>query len=189
MMALRVGQFVGFVPIKAAPVRAPASKWFVVRSEIRREEKATQEIRAIGFNAMFPTFMTDAINRGRRVTIARPLFPSYLFAAFDTADQWGDIRRQRSVAEVLCGAGGVPLRVPDRIMATLLGALALGEFDTFKRNRRLKPGDQVTITRGPFADFVGRIKRARTAKRIEVFLELFGGETVVDVALQDLRIG
>ena len=189
MMALQRGDFVGYVPLRRPIERLPSSQWFVVRSAIRREEKAKQEIKDLGFNALFPTFMTKGLRRGRRVELARPLFPSYLFAAFDPADQWGDIRRLKSVAEVLCGAGGIPLRVPDGIMATLLGALALGQFDELKRNKRLRPGDRVTIVRGPFAELVGKVKQAHSRQRIKVFLALFGGETVVDVPLQDLRIG
>jgi len=53
--------------------------------------------------------------------------------------------------------------------------------------RLLKPGDQVTLTTGPFTDFVATIETIAPDRRVWVLLEFMGGETRVAVSAEQLR--
>jgi transcriptional antiterminator RfaH len=51
----------------------------------------------------------------------------------------------------------------------------------------LKPGDQVRLTSGPFADFLGTIEAIAPDRRVWVLLEIMGGQTRVAVSDDQLR--
>jgi transcriptional antiterminator RfaH len=51
----------------------------------------------------------------------------------------------------------------------------------------LKPGDQVRIASGPFADFVATIDDIAPDRRVWVLMEIMGGQTRVAVGADQLR--
>ena len=51
----------------------------------------------------------------------------------------------------------------------------------------LKPGDQVTLTTGPFANFVAEVEKIARDRRVWVLMEIMGGPTRVAVGAQHLR--
>ena len=52
----------------------------------------------------------------------------------------------------------------------------------------LKPGDQVRITTGPFAEFVGEVESIAPDRRVWVLMEIMGGETRVAVKADQIRV-
>jgi transcriptional antiterminator RfaH len=51
----------------------------------------------------------------------------------------------------------------------------------------LKPGNQVRIASGPFADFVATIDDIAPDRRVWVLMEIMGGQTRVAVGADQLR--
>lgn len=45
----------------------------------------------------------------------------------------------------------------------------------------LKPGDQVTLTKGPFANFVAEVEKIAPDRRVWVLMEILGGQTCIAV--------
>jgi hypothetical protein len=54
--------------------------------------------------------------------------------------------------------------------------------------RLLKPGDQVRVAAGPFAQFVAEIETIAPDRRVWVLMEIMGGQTRVAVKADQLRI-
>lgn len=52
----------------------------------------------------------------------------------------------------------------------------------------LKAGDQVTLTKGPFTDFVATIESIAPDQRIWVLMSLMGTQTRVAVTAAHLRV-
>jgi transcriptional antiterminator RfaH len=52
----------------------------------------------------------------------------------------------------------------------------------------LQPGDQVSLTSGPFANFVAEIESIVPDRRVWVLMDLMGGRTRVAVAAEQLRL-
>ena len=50
-----------------------------------------------------------------------------------------------------------------------------------------QPGDQVTLTKGPFANFVAEVEKIAPDRRIWVLMEIMGGQTRVAVGADQLR--
>ena len=51
----------------------------------------------------------------------------------------------------------------------------------------LKPGDQVALTTGPFANFVVEVEQIAPDRRVWVLMEFMGGQTRVAVGAEHLR--
>ncbi|MDA0962703.1 MAG: hypothetical protein O2898_07275 [Proteobacteria bacterium] len=51
----------------------------------------------------------------------------------------------------------------------------------------LKPGDQVMLTKGPFANFVAEVETIAPDQRVWVLMEIMGGQTRVAVGADQLR--
>ena len=51
----------------------------------------------------------------------------------------------------------------------------------------LAPGDEVTVTKGPFADFIATIESIAPDRRVWVLMEVMGGQTRVAVDARQLR--
>ena len=51
----------------------------------------------------------------------------------------------------------------------------------------LKPGDQVRMISGPFANFVATIENIAPDRRVWVLMEIMGGQTRVAVTADQLR--
>ena len=52
----------------------------------------------------------------------------------------------------------------------------------------MKPGDQVRITSGPFAQFVGEVEKSAPKRRVFALMELMVSKTRVAVKTNKLRI-
>jgi transcriptional antiterminator RfaH len=52
----------------------------------------------------------------------------------------------------------------------------------------LKPGDQVTLTKGPFVNFAAEVEKIAPDRRVWVLMELMGGQTRVTVGVDQLRV-
>ena len=51
----------------------------------------------------------------------------------------------------------------------------------------LKPGDQVTLTKGPFANFVAEVEKIAPDRRAWVLMEIMGAQTRMAVRADQLR--
>ena len=51
----------------------------------------------------------------------------------------------------------------------------------------LKPGGQVALTKGPFANFVAEVEKIAPDRRVWVLMEIMGGQKRVAVGADQLR--
>ena len=77
-----------------------------------------------------------------------------------------------------------PQAVPDQFIRSLRLAERIGAFD---RTRPPLVGTEVEVTSGPFAGQVSKIAKARTEKRVDVLLHMFGSLRSVSAPISDLK--
>lgn len=149
---------------------------------------ATREMIDAGFDttwlAMDETY-TDKFRKTHPLQV--PLFPRYLFVAFDVADEgWKRISRLRDVKRLI-GAGDPfkPTAMPLGAVDQLKMRFRAGEF-------KLKPlagivkGDRVVFEAGPFAGHVGVVNES-LGERLKVLMSLFGAEREVPIRSDMVR--
>ena len=185
---------------------------YVVRTNIKSEDKAERNLRAAGFSTYAPWQRFEKWNRRKNTHIVRELrlCPRYLF--LDVGDihrdrtPWGIIRACEGVESVL-GVNGLPVALSpleERALAAIQDAEKQHVFDEtragklyrgeIKKNQkettrmRYPVGSGVTINDGPFARFSGEVTNITGKGYLEVLTMIFGRLTPVEVAPSQVEL-
>lgn len=162
------------------------TSWFLAQLKPNCGHIAERNLKLQGFRTFLPTEDGTKRVRGKFITAPRPLFPGYIFVALNTgAGHWRTINSTNGITR-LVSFGKEPAAVPLDIVSQLL--LRCNPDGKLLPPKLLKPGDQVRLTSGPFADFVGTIEAIAPERRVWVLMEIMGGETRVAVAADQLRM-
>jgi transcriptional antiterminator RfaH len=162
------------------------TSWFLAQIKPNCGRIAGCNLQRQGFRTFLPTEDSTKRVRGKFITTPRALFPGYIFVAFNTgAGHWRTINSTNGITR-LVSFGKEPAPVPLDIVSQLM--LRCDASGKLLPPKLLKPGDQVRLTSGPFADFVGTIESMAPERRIWVLMEIMGGETRVAVAGDQVRM-
>lgn len=162
------------------------TSWFLAQLKPNCGHIAERNLNLQGFRSFLPTEDGTRRVRGKFITAPRPLFPGYIFVAFDTgAGHWRTINSTNGITR-LVSFGKEPAPVPLGIVSQLM--LRCDASGKLLPPKLLTPGDQVRLTLGPFAGFVGTIEAIAPERRIWVLMDIMGGQTRVAVAADQLRM-
>ena len=159
--------------------------WYLAQLKPNSVKIAERNLKRQGFQTFLPVEEVTKRAKSKFVTAEQPMFPGYIFVAFDTATGgWRAINSTNGITR-LVSFGKDPAQVPlDIISGLMLRCDAKGKLLPPKL---LKPGDQVTLTHGPFADFVAEVEKIEPDRRVWVLLDIMGGKTRVAVGADQLR--
>jgi transcriptional antiterminator RfaH len=160
--------------------------WYCVRTKRLSEHIATAALRTeIGLPDVFcPRIVFERARRSGRVKVTEALFPCYLFALFDYAGSWRAVRSARGVLRIV-GFGGVPMPVPETVIAELREAVQ-GE-ETIVMETRVESGDEVDVVAGPLTGLRTVVTRVLPAKqRVAILMEVLGQEREVELPIEQV---
>lgn len=179
--------------------------WYVIRTNIKSEDKAERNLRDAGFRTYAPWQKFERLNRRKRLFIQHELrlAPRYLF--LDTGElprdrtPWGIIRGCEGVEHIL-GVDGLPLPLGSRDVVALNNIMAAERDFAFDETRagklhrreigktkkettrmRFPVGSKVRINDGPFATFGGEITNVNGRGHLLVMTTIFGRLTPVEL--------
>jgi len=166
-----------------------STAWFVIQTRAGQERAVSRAVEKFEIEVFLPTFKRSIAVGRRREDVIRPLFPLYLFAAFEIGEPaWRGIFRVDGVQTILpinghaSRAEKFPIPVPERVIVSLQAAAILGGGhipimeDERQSLPRLTPGQQVRVIEGPFDGFQGLVDRDHK-ERVRVLLDILGRET------------
>lgn len=178
------------------------TSWYVIRTNIKSEEKAERNLCRAGFRTYAPWQKFERLNRRKRVWVQHEmrLAPRYLFLEVPAGDvPWYVIRACEGVESVL-GVEGRPIRlngVQTQQLNDIMAAEADYAFDetragklhrreigkTKKETTRMKfpVGSKVRISDGPFTSFNGEVTNVNGRGHLLVMASLFGRMTPVEL--------
>jgi transcriptional antiterminator RfaH len=160
--------------------------WYAVHTKPTREEAALGHLMRQGYATYLPRCRRIVRHARRRQIVLRPLFQRYLFVGIDRARMaWRPVLSTFGVAGVVCG-GGEPLPVSPEVIETLRWREEEGVFDETAL-ARLRPGDDVRVSEGPFAAFIGRLIEVRDDERVSVLLEFLGRLVRAEIAAASIE--
>lgn len=150
------------------------NSWLVVHTHPRAEEKALANLCRQGFEVYLPRHVKRRRHARKTDFVRAPLFPRYLFVSLDRLyEQWRPILSTIGVCN-LVRQGDRPVTAAGGLIEELKARERQGDFDHEAQIRKIKPGDPVRITAGPFADIVGQFCGVATEQRVYVLLDLLG---------------
>jgi transcription elongation factor/antiterminator RfaH len=153
-------------------------RWYLVHSRPRNERRAEFHLRAQGFRTYCPQIEKTVRHARRLLTVRAPLFARYLFVVLDLQrDRWLSVRSTIGVSGLVT-QDGRPVPVPHGVVESLIRQ---SDGGLTRLDAGLAEGQNVRIISGPFADFVGLLKRLDEAGRVQVLIDLMG--TAVPVSI------
>ncbi|MDR6632364.1 transcription antitermination factor NusG [Phyllobacterium sp. 1468] len=173
--------------------------WYVVRTAVKGEEKAVENIRKLSYDFYLPRRRVEVKNHKTHTYSLRenPLMPRYLFVGFKP--QSPDFYRVNNCdgVESILSVDGRPVRISAASIETIFLAEVDLAFDdtraarlhrneecrtTKETNKRRFPAGMdifVADETNPFANFDGVVDEVTRAGRIIALIELFGRMTPV----------
>jgi transcriptional antiterminator RfaH len=161
------------------------STWFLVQLKPNSARIAQKNLERQGFDVFLPLEEVTQRRRDTFVTKMRPLFPGYLFVAFDPAQgHWRRINSTHGVSQ-LVRFGSAPAMLPDGLVEHLQSSVdATGKV---LAETPVEPGARVTVTQGPFAEFVAEVLAIAPDRRAWLLIEIMGSPRRVVVPCDTLR--
>ncbi len=148
--------------------------WFAVYTRPRAEATALEHLQRQSYEVYLPRHLKRRRHSRRTEFVLAPLFPRYLFVAFDKLHQrWRPILSTVGVCD-LVRQGERPADVPAGLIEELRASERQGSFDHDVEIRKIRLGDPVRVTAGPFADIMGRFYGMASEERVFVLLDFLG---------------
>jgi transcriptional antiterminator RfaH len=159
--------------------------WYLVQVKPNGYRLAERNLVRQGFTCFQPLVRATERRGAQFKPVSRPLFPGYLFVAFDSARApWRKINSTAGVARLL-SLGNTPQVVPAGLVADLQARLdAEGHVIL---SDALNEGDRVEILSGPFAGFLAEVARLGPDARAHLLVDLMGRQARVTARLTELR--
>ncbi|MBC8195094.1 MAG: transcription termination/antitermination factor NusG [Acidimicrobiia bacterium] len=168
--------------------------WYVVHTQSGYENKVRKNLdaRTASMNLedrileiVIPMEDVVEFRNGKKVTVAKKMFPGYLLVRCYLDDtSWAAIRDTPGIVNFV-GAGGKPSRLSRREIETFLPTVDESSTEApVKAKARLgfDTGDTVRVKEGPFADFSGEIIEINVDQlKVKVLVNIFGRETPVEL--------
>ena len=159
--------------------------WYLVQVKPNGYRLAERNLARQGFTCFQPMVRATERRGAHFRPVSRPLFPGYLFVAFDPARApWRKINSTAGVSRLL-SLGNVPQEVPKGLVAELRARLDAEGHVTLADN--VEVGDRVEIQSGPFAGFLGEVARLAPEARAHLLVDLMGRQARVTAQLAELR--
>jgi transcriptional antiterminator RfaH len=160
--------------------------WYLAQLKPNCWHIADRNLKRQGFKTFLPIEDVTRRVRDRFVTSQRPLFQGYLFVAFNSStDYWRSINSTYGVSRIV-SFGSIPCPVPNEIVTGL--QVRCDEGGVLLPPRILKPGEEVRVTSGPLANFVGTVETLAPEQRVWILIDIMGGSTRVAVDADRLQI-
>lgn len=172
-------------------------EWYVVNTYSGHENKVKEklEMRASSmdmedyiFRVIVPEQTEIEIKDGVKKEKQKKMFPGYILVEMIMTDEsWYVVRNTPGVTGFIgsSGKGAKPFPLTPKEVDRILGSMGMTRLEI---GNDLKEGDMVKVIKGPFANMYGKIKSFDLqAQKLEVMLDLFGQETVVELPLTDIE--
>ncbi len=169
-------------------------EWYVVNTYSGHESKVKEklEMRAstMGmedyiFRVVVPE-ETVVDDKGKEKV--KKMFPGYILVEMIMNDEaWFIVRNTPGVTGFIgsSGKGAKPFPLTPAEVDKILGSMGMSRLEI---GNTLNVDDNVKVVNGPFASMFGKVKSLNMeTQTLEVTLDLFGQETVVELGLSDIE--
>ena len=166
---------------QGTPAKPEMRRWYAVHTQPHGEARARVNLERQGYETYLPRCRKLRRHARRSDVVAAPLFPRYLFVCLDVAaERWRPILSTFGVSSLVT-CDGAPVALPDGVIEGIRGREDSDQFVDLARQAALRPGDQIRLLAGPFANRVARFEGLDEARRVFVLLEMLGRPLRVSV--------
>lgn len=121
------------------------------------------------------------IKNGKKMTVMRNLMPGYLLIRMQPVDELVNLIRSLTGVTGFVGGESKPVPLSRAEVENILSMME-SKADKPKPEVTYQKGDQVKVTEGPFANFVGTVDHVdREKAKLSVMVSIFGRPTPVEL--------
>jgi transcriptional antiterminator RfaH len=163
-----------------------SKEWFILQLKSNSHHQATKNLNRLGFETFLPLHDITSRKLSRFVSTSKPLFPGYMFIRFDkTEPKWHKINNTYGVSRLIT-FNSILKSIPTRFIDSLMKRYDLsGKLIPVQE---LKKGDQVTVLKGPFANFIATVENYEADHRIWILMDLMGRKTKIQTPSDSLKL-
>ena len=154
-----------------------SKEWFILQFKSNSHHIAVKNLNRQGFETFLPLHNTTSRRTSRFINTSKPLFPGYMFIKFDRAEsKWHQINNTYGVSR-LVNFNSILKPIPTKFVDSLIKRCdLLGKLIPVEK---LKKGDQVTVLKGPLANFIATVEKYEADQRIWILMDLMGRKTKI----------
>ena len=169
-------------------------EWYVVNTYSGHENKVKEKLEMRASSMGMEDYIFRVVvpeekvvdEKGKEKT--KKMFPGYILVEMVMSDEaWFIVRNTPGVTGFIgsSGKGAKPFPLTPQEVDKILGSMGMSRLDIGKE---LNVNDMVKVCDGPFANMFGKIKTIDLANaKLEVALDLFGQETIVELSLSQIE--
>lgn len=172
------------------------ARWYVVHVYSGSEKKVAESIKEQALlkkmedkivEILVPTEEVIEVKKGTKVNSERKFFPGYVLVKMIMSDDaWHVIKNTPKVSGFL-GGRNKPQPISDREAEKIIAQMQDG-VDRPKTIVAFEVGEQVRVSDGPFASFVGSVEEVDSEKtRLKVSVSIFGRSTPVELEFSQVE--
>lgn len=128
--------------------------WFVLSAKPKQEAVAEKHLHEQGVEVYLPLYRRRVKVKKDKLEVISPLFPGYLFARFDLAACYSQVRYTRGVKAIL-GSGDRVWTIADDKIAAIRARETDGLVQLRPKETEFHPGDPIRIDQGAFDGWEG----------------------------------
>jgi len=172
-------------------------EWYVVNTYSGHENKVKEklEMRASSmgmedyiYRVVVPAQKEVVVKNGKEVEKESKMFPGYILVEMVMTDEaWFIVRNTPGVTGFIgsSGKGAKPFPLTKMEVDKILGNMGMSRIDVVNE---INEGDTVKVINGAFSNMFGKVKFVDMVnQKIEVALDLFGQETIVEVLFTEIE--
>jgi transcriptional antiterminator NusG len=171
-------------------------KFYVVHTYTGRERRVKEllerAIEARDFKDVFgqvilPAEKVTRIRKSKLVAEERRLYPGYLVVEMEPSEEALALVNSVPGVTHLLGTSTAPVPLSDEEVSSMLEQIERGKEMT-EPEAPFEKGENVKVTKGPFAGFTGSVEEIFTERRrVKVTVTIFGRPTPIDLDFLDVQ--
>lgn len=169
----------------------PEFKWYIAKTMTGQENKVARSLKENIVNHKLTEFFAEVLvpeetvvshANGRKRTIKKKFFPGYVLIKMIMNDTtWHLVKNSDKITGFVGGTPMKPAPITEE-EALYMTNQATGQAAAQPRvTFSYSEGDQVRVTEGPFATFVGTVEAVNDKGKIKVNVSIFGRPTPVEL--------
>ncbi len=169
-------------------------EWYVVNTYSGHENKVKEKLEMRASSMGMEDYIYRVVvpeekvvdEKGKEKT--KKMFPGYILVEMVMSDEaWFIVRNTPGVTGFIgsSGKGAKPFPLTPSEVDKILGSMGMSRLEI---GTEIKVDDMVKVVDGPFANMYGKIKTIDMPNaKLEVALDLFGQETIVELNLSQIE--
>jgi len=166
------------------------ARWYVVNVYSGSEKKVAESIREQAvlkkmddriLEVLVPTEQVVEVRKGTKVNAEHKFFPGYILVKMEMSDDTWHVVKDTPRVSGFLGSRNKPQAISESEVKRIMEQIEEG-IERPTAQVYFEVGEQVRVTDGPFASFVGVVEEVDNEKsRMKVSVSIFGRYTPVDL--------